>query len=245
MGNIIIDIAMLVIAVIIIIKFTVTGFFRSVLDSCKLIISVVLALVLRVPVANLLGSLFFKNAIVGWVSTSLTSFCESNGQTASIFFTLYDGNESNFYNSILVKFGADIEQLSADFDSLAEGKTSVIPSLSENIGGAMSSMICSIIAVLGVFLISLIILSLIVPLLDKLTCFDGIKSVNRLLGFVIGVVIAALVLWGMSLGLYTLSSYVGPFTAGYLDKETIDKSLIVGFFNKLNVLGWISMLIQK
>lgn len=245
MGNIIIDIAMLVIAVIIIIKFTVTGFFRSVLDSCKLIISVVLALVLRVPVANLLASLFFKNAIIGWVGSSLTSFCESNGQTASIFFTLYDGNESNFYNSILVKFGADIEQLSADFDSLAEGKTSVIPSLSENVGGAMSNMICSIIAVIGVFLIALIILSLIVPLLDKLTCFEGIKTANRFLGFIIGVVIAALVLWGISLGLYALSNYIGPFTVGYLDRETIDKSLIVGFFNKLNVLGWISTLIQR
>lgn len=245
MVHIIMDIVLLVIAIVIIVKFTVTGFFKSVLNSCKLLISVVLAFILKNPVAALVGNLFMKKLLVNAVTSSLTSYYESNEATTNIFLMLYSNDENNFYNSVLADFGVDLVQLDKDFQLLEDGDISAISSLGENIGGAMSSMVCSIIALIAVFAVSMIVLSLIVPLLNKLTEFDGVKTANRLLGFVVGVVLSLLVLWGASVGIYALTDLVGPFTPGVFDKETVNGSMVISFFRNLNLVEWISSLILK
>ena len=83
------------------------------------------------------------------------------------------------------------------------------------------------------------------PIIEKITtAFDGVKAVNRVLGFAFGVIVAAIVLWGISLGLYALSSYIGPFTQGIFDVETLDKSMILGFFRKINLIDWLLAIVN-
>lgn len=245
MVHIIMDLVLVAVALIIIIKFTVTGFFKSILNSCKLIISVVLAFILKNPVAALVSNLFMKKLLVNVVTSSLASYYESNEATTNIFLMLYSNDENNFYNSVLADFGVDLAQLDKDFQLLKEGEISAIGSLGENIGGAMSSMVCSILALVAVFALSMLVISLIVPLLNKLTEFDGVKTANRLLGFVVGVVLAVLVLWGASVGIYALTDLVGPFTPGVFDKDTVNNSMVISLFRNLHLVEWISSLILK
>ncbi|MBQ8840588.1 MAG: CvpA family protein [Clostridia bacterium] len=245
MAHIIIDIACVVVAAIIIIKFTVTGFFRSVLNSCKLVISVVLAFILKRTVSGMLANLFMRRVIVDMVTSSFVSYYESNQNTTNIFLMLYSDDKNNFYNSVLADFGVDLDRLSTDFELLKDGQQSAIASLGDNIGGALSSLICTILALVLVFAVSMVVLSLLVPILEKLTAFDGVKTANRLLGLLMGVIISAVVLWGISLGLYALTDLVGPLTPGVFDKATIESSMVVSFFRNVHLIEWISGLILK
>lgn len=239
MGHVIIDIVLLVLGILIILKFTISGFLKSLFSTCKLLVSVVLAFLLRVPVAKLFGNVFFNNFFVNGIYNALSE----NDSASSFVSLLYNDG----YASILAKFDVNTAQLSSDMDMLKNGDTSeeLLWSISQNAGHGFSLMVCSIIAVILIFIISLIALSLIMPIIEKITtAFDGVKAVNRVLGFAFGVIVAAIVLWGISLGLYALSSYIGPFTQGIFDVETLDKSMILGFFRKINLIDWLLAIVN-
>ena len=82
--GIIVDIALLVIAIFIIIKFTIKGFFSSILDVCKLGLSAIIAYIVRMPLAKLFSSLFMKNAMKSVVKTSCEAYLNTDLAKISI-----------------------------------------------------------------------------------------------------------------------------------------------------------------
>lgn len=240
MGHVIIDIVLLVFGLLIILKFTISGFLKSLLSTCKLLISIVLAFLLRVPVARLFGNMFFDRFFKDGVYSAISG----NDTTSRLLPLLY--NDS--YANVLAKFDVNTVQLGKDMELLKNGETSteLFESISQNAGYGFSLMVCSVISVILVFIASLIVLSLIMPLIEKITtAFDGVKAVNRVLGFAFGVIVAFAVLWGISLGLYAITSYIGPFTTGVFDVGTLDKSMILGFFRQVNLIDWLVAIVKK
>lgn len=239
MGHVIIDIVLLVVGILIILKFTISGFLKSLLSTCKLLVSVAIAFLLRVPVAHLFGNIFFDGFFVNGIYNAL----RDNDTTSSLVSLLY--NDS--YATVLAKFEVDTVKLGQDMALLQGGERSdeLLWSISQNAGSGFSLMVCSVIAVILIFIVSLIGLSLLMPIIEKITtAFDGVKTANRVLGLAFGVIIATLTLWGISLGLYAVISYIGPFTQGAFDVQTLDRSMILGFFRKINLIDWLVAIVN-
>ena len=240
MGNVVIDIVLLVLGLLIILKFTISGFLKSLLSSCKLLLSVLFAFLLRVPVARLFGNMFFDNFFKNGVYNAISG----NDTTSKLLPLLYNDG----YANVLAKFDVNTVQLGKDMESLKNGDTSaeLYESISSNAGYGFSLMVCSVISVILIFIVTIIVLSIITPLIEKLiTAFDGIRVANRILGLIFGIIIALLTLWGISLALYALSSYIGPFTSGVFDVATLDKSMILGFFRQINLIDWIVTVVRN
>lgn len=240
MGNVVIDIVLLVLGLLIILKFTISGFLKSLFSTCKLLLSVLMAFLLRLPVARLFGNMFFDRFFKDGVYNAISG----NDTTSRLLPLLYN----NGYANVLAKFDVNTVQLGKDLEALGNGGTSteIYESISTNAGHGFSLMVCSVIAFVVVFILTIIVLSIIMPLLEKLTtAFDGVRAANRVLGLVFGVIVALFVLWGISLALYAITSYIGPFTTGVFDVQTLDKSMILGFFRQINLIDWIVTVVRN
>ena len=109
--GIIVDIALLVIAIFIIIKFTIKGFFSSILDVCKLGLSAIIAYIVRMPLAKLFSSLFMKNAMKSVVKTSCEAYLNTDLAKISIDISALHEQTPEFFEKFLTKFGLDYEKM--------------------------------------------------------------------------------------------------------------------------------------
>ncbi|MBQ4108787.1 MAG: hypothetical protein IJC80_05240, partial [Clostridia bacterium] len=136
-AGLVIDLCLLIIAAYIIIKFTVKGFVSSILDASKLILSVFISFIVRVPVARFFCSLFMDKIMFSAVESSLEAYLESDTAKITIDITSLAKNTPEFFEKLLTKFKLDYPLFISDLDKLIGDKSpEVIPSLAENIGGA-------------------------------------------------------------------------------------------------------------
>ena len=249
--GLIIDIVLLVLSVLIIIKFALKGFFSSVLDVCKLGISLIISFVVRMPIAKLLSKLFMKKAMYGVVENSLNAYLESDFSKVGIIIDIESLflEKASFLEKFLPKFGLDYESFKNEFAGLSQ-KTGdelagSIDSISSNLGGAIALLISVVISLIVVFVISYVALIILAKVLENLTKFDGVKQVNRWLGVALGVVVSLLIMWGVSMGLLALVEFVGPVAPNVINPDLTEKSMIVGIFKNINLIDFIKSKIYK
>ncbi len=234
--GLVIDLCLLIVAAYIIIKFTVKGFVQSILDACKLILSVVIAFIVRVPVAKFFCSLFMDRIMISALEKSLNAYIESDTAKIAIDITALAENTPEFFEKLLTRFDLDYAKFTADLEVLISKKSpEVVVPLAENVGGACAFLISVAIALVAVFVIAFAALSLIAKLLSKITEFDGVKSANKWLGALIGVVLSVIIMWGVTQGLLALTAFVGPLSGGKIE-EIINGSMVVGIFEKFSII---------
>ncbi|MBO5379673.1 MAG: CvpA family protein [Clostridia bacterium] len=235
-AGLVIDLCLLIVAAYIIIKFTVKGFVSSILDASKLVLSVFISFIVRVPVARFFCSLFMDRVMFGAVESSLEAYLESDTAKITIDITSLAKNTPEFFEKLLTKFELDYPLFISDLDKLIEDKSpEVIPSLAENIGGACAFLISIAIALIVVFIIAFAALSLLSKLLSKITEFDGVKSANKWLGALIGVILSVIIMWGVTEGLLALTAFVDPLSGGKIE-EIINGSMVVGIFKHISII---------
>jgi uncharacterized membrane protein required for colicin V production len=228
--SLILDIVFLVIAIFIILKYTIDGFLKSVLNFARLALSVVLAIVLRNPVAELLNNLFMKKAIVNWVNGSILKHL--NGEDPTIDFVGIHKQTPIFYSQVLSRFGLDTSSVDNQMNNLS---AETAPELSEAIGTAVATMLSTIIAVIVVFIVAMLVFTLVFTLLNCVTKISGIKLINRLLGVALGVAIALAAIWGLGVLVKTLVDMLGPMYPNVFNQDLIDNSMVLGMLEKLRI----------
>ena len=226
-ASVILDIILGALALLTIVKYTFRGFVGSILDIVKVILAAILAYLIRIPVAKLFDVWFMNDSIVDWVRNSLTAALEGE-DTFINFISLYE-NVPGFFNTVLAYFGlGDVSMLngmeSASYDQ--------INYLSMEIGSAISYMLSTALAVLVLFIVILIALSILVRFIDGLLVVSSVNKLNRLLGFVLGVAVAFAMVWITSFVLEFLSDVTGGF-GGNLTREDLNKSMIMGLVNAI------------
>jgi len=226
-ASVILDIILGVLALLTIVKYTFRGFVGSILDIVKVILAAILAYLIRIPVAKLFDLWFMNDSIVGWVRNSLTAALEGE-DTFINFISLYK-NVPGFYNTVLAHFGlGDVSAL----DGLQSASYEQIDYLSMEIGSAISYMLSTALAVLVLFIVILITLSILVRFIDGLLVVSSVNKLNRILGFVLGVAVAFAMVWITSFVLEFLADVTGGF-GGNLTREDLNKSMIMGLVNAI------------
>ncbi|MBO5262192.1 MAG: CvpA family protein [Clostridia bacterium] len=226
-ASVIIDIILGVCALLTIVKFTIRGFVGSVLDTAKVFLAAILAYLLRIPVAKLFDGWFMRDGIVNWVRNSLISSLEGNDAFIN-FIDLYK-NVPAFYNKVLVNFGlGDVSAL----DGMETASYAQVDALALDIGSAISMLLSTVLAVIAIFIISIILLSILVRLSDGLLVIASLSRVNRLLGFLLGIVVAFAIIWLTSFVLEFLVDVTGGF-GGKLSRDDLNKSMLMGLVNSI------------
>ena len=227
--SLIIDLALCLISIVLIIRYTCKGAVRSILSYVKVFLAIGLAFVLRNPVATLLNKMFMTDSVTDWVHNSLVASASGTETNGLNIVELYQ-NTPSFFTNILSKFGIDLTDFDAAIEALPYASEEQIAELSANIGGSIALMLSTILAVVIVFVLAIIVLTVIINLIDKAVKLPGLNFVNRVLGAVIGVLISITVIWAVS-GIATLVvNYVGPIAPETINQDIIDNSVILKMF---------------
>ncbi|MBQ3040415.1 MAG: CvpA family protein [Clostridia bacterium] len=236
--GIVIDILLLAIAVIFIIRHARLGFVKSVLNSLKALLAIGLAFLLRVPVARLFDSWFMNKAVTQWVYESLSSSA-IGADPAFDLVTLYETCPMA-YNGLLSSFGLETEGLDGQITNIESLSDEAIVALSENIGSSLSYFCSIALALLVLFVIAIIALTIVIAVLDLVTRLPVLNFLNRVLGGVIGVVWAALFAWALG----TVLTVVSTFLPDLIGQNAITDSIILGLLADIQALNIIPGLFQ-
>ncbi len=237
--GIIIDIILLIMAVIFVIRHARLGFVKSVLNSLKALFAIAIAYVLRVPIARLFDGMFMNKSITQWVYNSLVSSANGGEPTFDLV-SLYDTCPMA-YNSLLAKFGLNTEGLDSQFSSIEELGDDALVAMSENIGSSLSYLCSLALALLLVFVIAIIALTVVIHILDLITHLPVLNFLNRVLGAVIGLVWASLLAWTIG----TVLTVVSTFLPDVVGQNVITDSIILGLLAKMEALEIIPGLFSK
>lgn len=224
--SLIIDLALCLISIILIIRYTCKGAVRSILSYAKVFLAIGLAFALRNPVATLLNKMFMTDSVTDWVHNSLMASASGTETNGLNIVELYQ-NTPSFFTNVLSKFGIDLTDFDAAIEALPYASEEQIAELSANIGGSIALMLSTILAVVIVFALAIIVLTVIINLIDKAVKLPGLNLVNRVLGAVIGALISITIIWAVS-GIATLVvNYVGPIAPETINQDIIDNSVIL------------------
>ncbi len=156
--SLIIDLALCLISIVLIIRYTCKGAVRSILSYVKVFLAIGLAFVLRNPVATLLNKMFMKDSVTDWVHNSLVASASGTETNGLNIVELYQ-NTPSFFTNILSKFGIDLTDFDAAIEALPYASEEQIAELSANIGGSIALMLSTILAVVIVFVLAIIVLT--------------------------------------------------------------------------------------
>ena len=234
MASLIIDIFLICLGIILVIKYTKKGLVKTVLDFSKLILSIILAFCLRKPLGRAFDSWFMNEKITYWVKESLLA--TANGEDRVVDFVSIYEDVPSFYTNILTKFGLNFEGVRNNIGNVSNLSGTEIDALADNIGSSISMMLSIILAVVIVFVISIITLSIVVHFLNLLTKFKAINFVNKLLGFVFGILMSFVVLWLVSMFVGIIIKFIGPLNPDVFNNDIIEDSVLLKFFSNLKLL---------
>lgn len=231
MVSLIIDIVFAIICLIIIIRNAARGFIKSFMAFAKTVLAVFLAYLFNAPLAGLLDERIFNGLAQGWVHNAFLSTDDGTG--VYHLHTLFDGVPEWFTN-MLMRSGADEETIQKYFYSGEGAPIEVVEQFSNSLGGLLSSLISTIVAVIAIFIVVELLLLIIGALLNKAGKVPIIKFINILLGACIG----GLFSFAISLLLATAAIWVIGFGAGYnatiFSDNIITGSLFLNFFREHN-----------
>ncbi len=113
--------------------------------------------------------------------------------------------------------------------------------MSENIGSSLSYFCSLAIALLVVFIIAIIALTIVIHILDLITHVPVLNFLNRLLGGAIGLVWASLLAWVIG----TVLTVVSTFLPDVIGPNIVTDSIILGLLAKVEALEIIPGLFSK
>ena len=229
--SLIVDIVLGVISIFVIIKYSIKGFLKTVLDIARLGLSVLLAVMFRGVVANLLNNLFMTNAIRGWVYNSLTSKIGGISETVD-FVQIYE-NSPKFYSKVLAAFDLNFEQFEEAINNLSQENVDNVTTM---IAEPLANMLSTLIAVIVIFVVAMIILHFVVKLINKITKIKLIGVINRILGIAFGALLASAIVWGLSFLLQIAIETIGPMYPDVINSGLTENSMIINILKEAGLL---------
>ena len=200
--GLLIDIIFALTAIIIIVVSTRRGFIRNIMRIVSFVLSIIIAATFCKTVAGIISSRWLDAKVSGIVGEQIASLSQKEGGESYDLERLFDTEQSDFMK-LLQRFGADVDQIAEDYGAITAGTEETVRELSERISHSITDVLSRVLAFLGLFLASILVLSLISWLLGLVARLPVLQQLNGFLGFLCGVILAAGFLFVFStVGLY-------------------------------------------
>lgn len=224
MTGMIADIVLLVIIALIIWRCTANGFIKGLLKSARVLLAFVIAYFLGTPVGKLLYNSLFYKPIHSFVYGKVDGLYQS-------------AKESLTGEEILEKFPGFLRngELAEKLNSIEGSSGEWVESASESIASPFATVVSNVVAYILVFLVSLILLSIVIKLLDSIVSNVSILDrFNRLLGCV----------WGILLSLALCLAIGSLMRVLFAESLIYTDSILLKFFGEsalLKLLGFLDV----
>ena len=239
----VIDLVLVILTVTLVIRYTIKGAVKSIFSFVKTFLAIAVAYLFRNPVAKLINEMFMGNWVRGWVYDSLYASARGGEIKGINFVNVYE-KTPKFFTNILSKFDMDLSGFDEAILSLPQATDDQIGVLANNIGSSVSLLLSMILGMIVIFILSLLVLTFIINLFDKVTRLPVLNFVNRVLGAVIGLLISAMVIWAVNGVITMLITFVGPMAPNTFNEDIINNSYILSMLKDTNLVELIKSYIE-
>lgn len=239
----IIDLVFFAVFLGIIILNTARGFVKAFMQLGSNIVSLIVAGLF----SKKLGAFFDERFVSDWLNEKLSGLImdqlpDLSTIPSGIEVTINDLLETitSKFSMILSVAGVNIAELSGEYGSLPATEENVLL-MSRHVGGNLSVMISNAIAFVLIFVVCLLLFAILTSILNSVTKLPVIKTANRVLGLVFGVLVALIIGSLASLAVTKLIEIIAVFIDGVDLMGILEGSYVLRFFGEHNL---VSMLIE-
>ncbi|MBP5245341.1 MAG: CvpA family protein [Clostridia bacterium] len=213
------------------------GFVKSALGIISTAAAIIIAINLYPFVAQILRDTVVYQNLTDNLNEKISGYIGKSIDEDNLS-TLIDDAPDGF-KLILKGFGTDVEDVKREFSEMVKnGEDNASEKIADYIVKPAAEMLSNAVAVILLFLVSLLVLNLIILLLDLIFKLPVLKTANKFLGGVAGFLVAILV----SLIFCTAVNIALPYLAGAgvnIDPETAKGAFIFRLFTEINPLAFI------
>jgi uncharacterized membrane protein required for colicin V production len=239
--HILIDAILIIVFALTVIHYYRIGFVKALISVCKLFVSLAVAFALATHVGSLISEKVIYKPVLTTVTNTVEGIVENLSENA---------DASEIVDKLPESFKIFLDSSDVSLDdaggSLAGQVISdeIVSTISGNIAEKISKIISNVIAFLILFAVSMIALTILAFVLDKLCMLPILKQTNKVLGIIFGVfsgafnVFAACTVITLILHLIGVSS--PELSAEAMKEKTIVYSLIENIDMSYMILTFLS-----
>ena len=231
--NLILDGVVLCVAILAIIFGTKRGFIRSVMGVCTLIAALFVAYAFSPPLAAYIESRPFIHSVSESITDTIKSLSANTEGTYDLEKLFADMPDA--FTQIVDRYKADPEELKQNVVPSADAESVAVDALADMIADPVVSAIAGVLAFLALFVAAVIALKLFTLILDLIFRLPVLKSANSMLGFLFGVIAAAVWAWVLSSLAVPFVSAMSSISPDLFRESVVENTVIIKFFSGLDI----------
>jgi len=237
--SLLLDLILVLIAVIAIYRGIKRGFINSVMSLLSVVISLIAVVTFTSPVSDYLYENLFHEVVASPVEEELLTINRNytkDGEEGR-FETVSDliGEYPEPLKNIVDRFKLKIDEIkSTDNGSTYEGG---IKNLSKTIVKSCSRVLSDVVAALIIFAASMLVLSLVTLIIDRLFSLPVLRTFNTVLGLLFGIGTAIALVWFASSTAVKLMEPLSSLRGDIFNESVLDNSVIVSFLRENGLIN--------
>ncbi len=235
-----VDALLIIICLFVIFISVKRGFVRTILSLVSAVAAVLLSVVFTPTVSDFLYNKFVLKTITDGIAATVESLVTDGTSRgiAEMFETMPEA-----LSEILGRYGIT-DGMKEELIASANAGEATVQSISESIASPVATMISNVIAFVAVFIVSIIVLKIIILIIDVVFKLPGLDSVNKGAGLILGIILAAVVLFVYSESAVQLVNALGALSPDIFGEKVIEDTIIVKFFSEHNIFVMVRDVIE-
>lgn len=228
------DIFFFLLFLLIVIINTERGFVNSVWSTVTIIGAFIIAYMFSSAIGDWICQNFVLNYVSEYAYEVLERMLQNNTEQYNIS-SLFQSLPDEFL-SLVENCGADLSNLEATFGSSIGLSETEVYSFAEAVALPLSKTLSNAIAIVAVFLISIILLWAIGLIVKIIVKIPVIKTLNSFLGFLVGLIKGFIIVWILciTLSIFVERGFMNPESVQTLNNLVID-SYVFNFFDSFSL----------
>jgi uncharacterized membrane protein required for colicin V production len=233
--SMILDIIIIAIAAITVVASVKQGFVKSVAK----IATAGLSFFVAYSFCGRLGQFIYDRFLIGSftdnVSKTVNNLLVKTGEQYDIA-KLFNDMPRAFVD-LLSRFGIDVNSIASQYGDITSGTSETVYELSQNIASPIANVTAVAIAFVALFLASLLVFMLAFKLVDLLCKLPVLKTANRMLGGVVGIVLAVFYVWVFAAIAVVILGTLSATNDSLVFTNVLENSFLLKFFYEFNPIA--------
>lgn len=232
--NIILDIAAILIFSLAIYRGYKKGFVRTVLKLCGGIVCLILAITFSPTVGEFINESYMEPAFERIVSERLTQIAPAENPNEPDIDKIVN-DQPNAFAEILEKFNIDLDSFKENFEAFkAESAENTTEAAIEFVAKPLSQTVSYVVAFIVVLVVSVLAVAIITFILDKLVKLPVLRTANKFLGIVSGILFGMLWVYILAMIIELSLPYLQSSEYTLLTQTSPNNTLVFKYFYVYN-----------
>ncbi len=232
--NIILDIFALAVFIFSIYRGYKKGFVKTVLKLCSGIVCLILAISLSPTVGQFLNDNYISPALEGVITDKISELTASADTSQTDIDKIIE-EEPNEFIQILEKFNVDFETFKEKFNQFSSSSVeNASQATIEYVAKPLSETVSYIVSFILILLVSSLVLAVVTFLLDKIVKLPILKTANKFLGMVAGILFGLLWVYVLAMVMEISLPYIRNVSAPAIAQIEPSSTMFFKYFYTYN-----------